>query len=77
MMSAYSKSCGYKKISVHTNTKKVSFSNYSTLESVSKKFRFLGSFYAHTSVLVWTEGLTIKAHANGRNKSQHYWTQQC
>ena len=36
MMSAYSKSCGYKKISVHTNTKKVSFSNYSTLESVSK-----------------------------------------
>ena len=36
MTSAYSKSCGYKKFSVHTNTKKVSFSNCSTLESVFK-----------------------------------------
>ena len=24
-----------------------------------KKFRFRGSFYADTNVLVWTEGLTI------------------
>ena len=30
----------------------------STLESVFKKFRFRGSFYADTSVVVWTEGLT-------------------
>ena len=59
MTSAYSKSCGFKKFSVHTNTKKVSFSNCSTLESVFKKFRFRGSFYADTSVLVWTEGVSV------------------
>ena len=32
MTSVYSKSCGYKKFSVHTNT---------------KKYRFRGSFYAY------------------------------
>ena len=39
--------------------KKVSFSNCSTLESVFKKFRFRVSFYADTSVLVWTEGVSV------------------
>ena len=39
--------------------KKVSFSNCSNLESVFKKFRFRGSFYADTSVLVWTEGVSV------------------
>ena len=42
MTSAYSKSCGYKKFSAM-------FSNCSTLESVFKKFRFRGSFYAYWS----------------------------
>ena len=45
MTSAYSKSCGYKKFSVRTNTlKKVSFSNCSTLESVSKSSVFVDLF---------------------------------
>ena len=66
MTSAYSKRCGYKKFSVHTNTKKVSFSNCSTLESVFKKFRFMrisvdGSrirnnkvAFSNLSDIVWT-----------------------
>ena len=41
MTSANSKSPGY---SVHTNTKKVLFSNCSTQKSVSKNFLFRGSF---------------------------------
>ena len=45
--------------SSYTEYKKVSFSNCSTLESVFKKFRFRGSFYADTSVVVLTEGLTV------------------
>ena len=53
MTSAYSKSYGYKKFSVHPKTKKVSFSNCSTLESVFKKFSFSRIFlcgYKHISV---------------------------
>ena len=55
MPSAYSKSYGYKKFSVHTNTKNP-FSNYSIMENILKKLRFRGSFYADTSAVVWTEG---------------------
>ena len=58
MTSAYSKSCGYKG-SPSILIQKVSFSKCSTLGSVFKKLRFRGSFYADTSVLVWTEGVSV------------------
>ena len=47
MTSAYSKSCGYKKFSVHTNTKKYRFQIVPLWRAFSKKFRFRGSFYAY------------------------------
>ena len=41
MMSAYSKSCGYKKFSVHTNTKKYRFQIVPLWKAFSKSFVFV------------------------------------
>ena len=50
MTSAYSKSCGYKKFSVHTNTKKYRFQIVPLWKAFSKSSVFVDLFYAHTSV---------------------------
>ena len=44
MMSAYSKSCGYKKFSVHTNTKKYRFQIVSLWRAFSKSSVFVDLF---------------------------------
>ena len=44
MMSAYSKSCGYKKFSVHTNTKKYRFQIVPLWRAFSKSFVFVDHF---------------------------------
>ena len=51
MTSAYSKSCGYKKFSVHTSAKKSIVFKLFHSGKRFQKFRFRGSFYADTSVL--------------------------
>ena len=59
MMSAYLKSYGYKSFLSTLIQKGIVFKLFH-----SKKFRFRGSFYVDTSVLVWMEGVpvTIKLH---------------
>ena len=49
MMSAYSKSCGYKKFSVHTNRKKYRFQIVPLWRAFSKSFVFVDLFM-HISV---------------------------
>ena len=44
MMSAYLKSCGYKKFSVHTNTKKYHFQIVPLWKAFSKSFVFVDHF---------------------------------
>ena len=44
MMSAYSKSCGYKKFSVHTNTKKYRFQIVPLWRAFSKSYVFVDLF---------------------------------
>ena len=44
MMSAYSKSCGYKKFSVHTNTKKYRFQIVPLWRAFSKSSVFVDHF---------------------------------
>ena len=52
----------------------VSFINCSTLESVFKKFRFRGFFYADTSAVVWTEGPNRNNKVAFSNVSGIAWT---
>ena len=59
MTSAYSKSCGYKKFSVHTNTKKYRFQIVPLWKAFSKGSVFVDFFYADINVLVWTEGVSV------------------
>ena len=56
MTSAYSKSCGYKKFSVHTNTKKYRFQIAPLWRAFSKSSVFVDLFMR---ILVWTEGVSV------------------
>ena len=55
MTSAYSKSCGYKKFSVHTNTKKYRFQIVPLWRAFSKSSVFVDLFVR----LVWTEAVSV------------------
>ena len=50
MTSAYSKSCGYKKFSVHTNTKKYRFQIVPLWKAFSKSSVFVAQGYKRISV---------------------------
>ena len=55
MTSAYSKSCGYKKFSVHTNTKSIVFKLFHSGE----RFQKVPFSWIFLCVLVWTEGVSV------------------
>ena len=55
MTSAYSKSCGYKKFSVHTNTKMYRFQIVPLWRAFSKS----SVSWIFLCILVWTEGVSV------------------
>ena len=85
MMSAYSKSCGYKKFSVHTNAKKYHFQIVPLWRAFSKSSVFVDLFmrisvdgrricnnkvaFSNLSGIVWTRPES-KAQAKQHNPSQ-------
>ena len=70
MMSAYSKSCGYKKFSVHSNTKKYRFQIVPLWRAFSKSSVFVDLL----CVLVWTEAVSRNNKVAFSNLSGIVWT---
>ena len=90
MMSAYSKSCGYKKFSVHTNTKKYRFQSVPLWRAFSKSSVFVDLFmrisvdgrrirnnkvaFSNLSGIVWTGPKAQIVHKIKNNEARPKFT---